>query len=693
MSTLLDMLAPEIPSERMHKKFGMGPITLASLLAGGVGLGALGMAVGKNSAKAASKQAAEAVSRGMLEVGGEPVFHSRLANSLANIDPFTKVPTVGHLWKAAQKGGGASRGELELAVQGLMERSGRSESLLDTVSDAMSDFTGMAGRSISDDTPLPAKNIGDFLEYMKNSKHMPMSVGSTEMPASAPKTDMMLYSPVYRQYNPPGGENYTELGIYGRGSDDLAAAAKSQTDHMQHISPTGGSALAFALTKEREASDIGRLLSVEQLQSDFAEQGLSGMNPAIAKDFKRRYPDIMMAYLAKKAAANDMEGVMWHPGDAVRAATYGRESGQNAWYGVAGEPGGRLYDAASKLQKQIPGSELVQTMGVDMPRPIMHPTNDSLDDFVQLKVSEASGNAMRDRTAEIHRIHEFISDYDKIAGGEMGKSMSRLANAQSEGRKVSHRIYKEGSVPYIRHDNSPRFDNPIEELENRAIENNAYNEIDDDPAWYWDDIPWDDSPVEHYAPVSLIKEALAHDPGPGFQAADIAGLVEELYTGQITVSERKALATKIISKINSLEEDFPGVFNGIDYPGLPGSGRNGSDVIQWFNMNKGEILDRTIPNGVMAAAEDAADNALQAIDSDVEFASDALSKLMLEDERVSPLVKGYYENVYMNKARKGGSRWVLKLPKEAREKLAKMTFPFLSAGGLTAGAYATGQQR
>jgi hypothetical protein len=302
--------------------------------------------------------AGQQIARNMFEVGGEPVFHSRLANALEKVEPNRRIETFGDLLKAGEKGGGASRGEMELLAEKVGVREGR---LGGRISAFSGDHPLEGFHKLSPEEGITAKSL---LEKMKADPPL-----SLEERIASKSTDV---SPGYETYNPPGGDNYREVALYPRpGVGDnpvnttlLNASKGNPIDHMAHLTKDDPkSALLFMLMKDRELVSGGKAVSVEQLQSDLIARlengGRSAVIPEkILADVKRRYPDIGMARAVRMAADEGKEGVMWHPGDTVRNATFGQESGQNAFYGKGIEPGGRMYDAARKLEKQIPGAKL-----------------------------------------------------------------------------------------------------------------------------------------------------------------------------------------------------------------------------------------------------------------------------------------------------------------------------------------------
>jgi len=356
-------------------KFLTHPMTLLGLGTAGLGVG-LGMAAGKG-ARGLAPAAERALGKKILDIGDEPLFHSRLARALASGDPNRRVNTWGDLVKVAEKGGGASKAELEMFAEQL----GLRDVTWDRLPSPGVEDVPFAPTSIESSMALQPQitlkkpgsepyRLSELLAKVSDEPPLRLEeraasgihANPEDLPWGPRPSGTQGVAPQYLDYNPSGGTNYRELALYPRpskaGEIDTALLAQAEYggDHMQHLNE-GKSALAFMLAKDRDVPGVGSALSIEQLQSDLLEKS-ADISPAVLGDLKKRYPDIMMARAARLAADEGKEGVMWHAGDVVRAATYGKASGQNAWYGIQGQPGGRLYDAANKLRKRIPGSEL-----------------------------------------------------------------------------------------------------------------------------------------------------------------------------------------------------------------------------------------------------------------------------------------------------------------------------------------------
>ena len=342
-----------------------------------------------------------------------PLFKSRLLESLRAADPNTPVETPNDIIRALQKAKtaeGFPETELQLlltrfASPGPMSPSGSAGGLPDLNANMLMSPHWKTQVDIPDLATNP-KTIGDIRKLAE--KEPPLSVVENElrnyMGKGTRNADELTTNTLYGEYVVPGPvTDYAEKLWYAGAGDRKVVEHPSILERYarelggpqveDHFRGQGGReedmALLFHLWDIRQGAGKtpGNWLALGQQQTDMI-QYLAEQQPndPIIQMLKNALPEMGMARLAREAAERELSGVAWHPGVDVQAFTDGKLSGQKAFYGlnwpaeglpdVKGEINpGRLLAAARNISKQIPGSKVgrvdLQSFGSYMRDPDM----------------------------------------------------------------------------------------------------------------------------------------------------------------------------------------------------------------------------------------------------------------------------------------------------------------------------------
>ena len=332
-----------------------------------------------------------------------PLFKSRLLESLRAADPNTPVRTPNDIIRALQEAKtaeGFPETELQLlltrfASPGPMSPSGSAGGLPDLNANMLMSPHWKTQVDIPDLATNP-KTIGDIRKLAE--KEPPLSVVEQELRNYTPeeawnidpstgRAEELTTNTLYHDAIIPGhADDYAEKLWYAGAGDRKVVEHPSILERYarelggpqveDHFRGQGGReedmALLFHLWDIRQGAGKtpGKWLGLNQQQSDMI-QYLAEQQPndPIIQMLKNTLPEMGMARLAREAAERKLSGVVWHPGVDVQAFTAGKLSGQKAFYGLnwpaEGLPNakgeinpGRMLAAARNISKEIPGSRV-----------------------------------------------------------------------------------------------------------------------------------------------------------------------------------------------------------------------------------------------------------------------------------------------------------------------------------------------